>query len=201
MKLETLLKLTRNKLGIKDFTPIERYSYETNGYETFFEVPYTGAGDYAGAGSVGLANAEYIKDNFKSLFDSKALYELKLDYGYKCIAIPKVLPKLNKSQIESLIDLLDRVKDLCNYPLFDDEYLAEIESELENEAWNSVYKRDFLDCLIKKYPEKEDRIYDIDDNSLFELFESARDRANVYWINEYTSMYIDVDRVVNEVNL
>lgn len=90
------------------------------------------------------------------------------------------------------VELQQRMED---YPALDEGKLSEVESNDEDEAWDSWAHSEFRRGLEKRFG-CEFR----DGSDLREAFESARDVANEYWIHESSGPYIDIAKVVAAVS-
>lgn len=62
--------------------------------------------------------------------------------------------------------------------------------------------KDINNLSFYQYNKYVSATYDqIPDTSLWELLETLSDRSATYWENEYTSMYIDIDRCVESMTI
>lgn len=104
---------------------------------------------------------------------------------------------------EEMVEILEKLQD---YPIIDEEKMSEVESEWENEAWENWARSDFRRALTRKFPAREDDIDEFFDNegedfdTVWALFEDARERSNTDWRTEHSGMHIDIDRVVAAVD-
>ena len=82
--------------------------------------------------------------------------------------------------------------------------------ELQSEAWESYLSRDFeralerrLSDLLSEEENGEERaertVESISDGDLYSLLEEARESQNLYWESEHNSMYLDVERIVENL--
>ena len=102
-------------------------------------------------------------------------------------------------------DLLESLESLENYPVLDEDDCGALELELQSEAWESWASRDFsrylesrLSNLLESEEEAESKVETLSDSALFGLFETLRDRANLYWESESSpNQWIDVERVLD----
>ena len=69
------------------------------------------------------------------------------------------------------------------------------------EVFNDVYKDDLIKAIENKFNVDIDDYEVKDDQSLWYLMETLSERSNTYWENEYTSMYIDIDRCMESMNM
>lgn len=148
-------------------------------------VPNTMSGsDYSGS-IVSQSNYEVFLEKFG---DVEGVYRLTGDYSSYGVAIKADLK--NKEIAECIAALHD-------YPLIDDDAYSELETQIQGEAWESWGHTDFVRAIEKQF-EIEDLEFDNDDDCL-ELFEAARDKANLYWEPQTgCDVYINMTRVVKE---
>lgn len=114
--------------------------------------------------------------------------------GYSSFGILLTDEAMADEDIKATLEALER------YPVLDDEDVSWREIEAADEAWDSWARRDFLDILPKLGMDEAaaDELGNMEPAQLRELFETARESANVYWENESAgSMYIDTERVGN----
>lgn len=147
------------------------------------EVPYTSGSDYSG-GSIEVANKRAFLEDYGN---RAGVYETYGGYSSYGVVITRACLAANP-------DIRETIKSLEDYPLIDEELHSLVEMEAEDEAWESWAASDFERLLDpdmdKDYP--EDRIR--------ELFDNAREVANVYWENEQgNNAYIDLERVAKHV--
>lgn len=98
-------------------------------------------------------------------------------------------------------DVLPEVDDflsgLANYPLADEGAHSAMECEAQDKAYQDWGRSEFVRTLENVHHVELDTVAESD---VDELFEAARDAANVYWENQSGSdVYIDVDRIAGEV--
>lgn len=75
------------------------------------------------------------------------------------------------SQLERLADDLDYVKD--DYPVLDEQYLYDLEAEVEEESWGAYFMSDFRWAVCRELGCYEDDLFfdfQIDDDKLKEMF-------------------------------
>lgn len=100
---------------------------------------------------------------------------------------------------ESIRETLAR---LDSYPVLDEDHMSQVETDAENDAWESWACADFKRELAKRFPESEDVIDDMDSGTLRELLETTSDGAGIYWENETgNSAYIDLEKIAAAVDL
>lgn len=157
------------------------------------EVPYTMHSDYSGS-TVECANCLYIDENYKELL-SVAVW--RVYGGYSTEGYVRLIEfHTDNDELQELWDyFLDEIESLDNYPLFNDEYMSELELKIESESWEDYVKFDLTKALIEKGIYTEDNIPE--DSALRELFYKNSESANVYFECEsHNSGYWDIDRIV-----
>lgn len=156
--------------------------HDTNGQ--FLEVPYSTWSDYSGD-TVNRANYEYMLDNYK---DHPYFHEIY--GGYNTSGILLDVRIFDDSEIGD--DLLEKIEGLLNYPLFNDEYLSDLEMRLSKESWDGWVKYDLkraLDAAEIEYPE--------DDKELESLFWHCVSYNQFdFTFDDAVSAYIDIDKIV-----
>ena len=167
--------------------------------DSWIDVPYCGGSDYSGS-SVEASNYKVMKDEYGNHADVAFYYGGHGTYG--------VIYRENTKDE----DLLDIIKGLNDYPLISEDVNSEVEIEWENEAWESWARHDFIDELKKKFTNDldvedqadliakiEDKMENISDDRIWEIFQAAREEANQYWESENSGMYIDIKKVAAKV--
>jgi hypothetical protein len=95
---------------------------------------------------------------------------------------------------ESAVDDIERA--LADYPVLDDEKMSKIEIEQQREAWDNVYRREFVDALEKVYPDYYSLPNDICDTVEEEAFQEAS------WEHHSDSPYLtNLDELVDSVTI
>ena len=152
---------------------------------------YTVFGDYGGHGSVGMSNHRILVSEYQHI-------DLYGGYGSHYAGC----------RIDSLIkdtDYKDQIFEIYNglndYPCIDDEDLSNLEYDLSIEVFEDVYKSDLIDAIGERFDLDMDDYEVLHDQSLWVLLETLSDRSNTYWVNEYTSMYIDIDTCVDAMTI
>lgn len=152
---------------------------------------YTVFGDYGGHGSVGMSNHRILVSEYQHI-------DLYGGYGSHYAGC----------RIDSLIkdtDYKDQIFEIYNglndYPCIDDEDLSNLEYDLSIEVFEDVYKSDLIDAIGERFDLDMDDYGVLPDQSLWVLLETLSDRSNTYWVNEYTSMYIDIDTCVDAMTI
>jgi len=161
------------------------------------EIPYSVYSDYSGC-VVERANCDYVLANYDKLL-SIAIWEVYGGYGTRGI-VRLVDFHSDDENIQYLWDsLLDEINGLDNYPAFDDEYISQLELEMESEEWDSYIKSDLSHQLIKSGIYDDDSIPD--DDTLRSMMYSVMEKCNIYWEAESAvSGYIDIDQIVTNWN-
>jgi hypothetical protein len=166
-----------------------RHSSEPCG-QCYYMPELTGGSDYSG-GSVTLAN-------YRSMLESYRDYVVDLygGHGTYAIAIPVWAFVCKPAIAETLAGLDD-------YPVIDEEALSDLESEWEQEAWESFVRHDFkcalenarCECLVGQ----QCHWCTLSDEDARALFEAAREASNTYWEYEHSGAWIDLDRILPHV--
>jgi hypothetical protein len=160
---------------------------------------YCQSGDYGGAVHH-LSNAKELL----SSFSSPECRELVGSYGSHGVAIdPRYLSE----------ELLESLQSLESYPVLNEDALGELEIEFQGAAWESWARSDFsrkLESLLSEvlsaaaWENAEDwaeqSIESLSDSQLWNLFENAREEANLYWESQYNDVWIDTERVAESLS-
>ena len=183
---------------------------------TTHRIPYTASGDYCGS-LVEKANRTVIAEECNpgpSLIETYGGYggaelafapgaawkmvaryandsESDVDAADECVAT---------NLADALESLADIVAGLHDYPLVDDEAHSKAEMEAADEGWGNWAECDFLREAEKAH---DVEIEDADSSKAREVFEDARERANVYWYCEGSGegIYVDVEAVAKVLSL
>lgn len=173
-----------------------------------------GYSDYVSAGIINKANYNCFID---LECDSRSWD--KRSYGWNGSGI-QVDPRfISEEQLEF-------IESLESYCVADDDELAQLQMEAENEQWEQNYSSDVrrylvdmldnrLDCLtednlndpiVAKYKSdimmSDNWIDSKGDEWLYSIFDTAREQSNTYWeLDEYVSVSIDIDRVLESIDL
>lgn len=154
----------------------------------FYRSRFLQFGDYDNSCAVERANVREFKELYKDL-KGKAWHSVTGGYNSESIYID--ITCTDAGTIETL-------NNLFNYPAINDETVSEIESEIESEYWESVYKSEFLDAIKKKFDG-----WDIeckDDQKLWELYRELSDKSNTYFEVEAGGIgYIKIERLIDEL--
>lgn len=136
-------------------------------------------GDYGGAGSVGRANIDALKDRPGAWVENGA-------YWSEMLWLP--ITEENKEIVTELDE---------QYPLFDEEAHSEVEMRWEEEAWKDCYKQDLL-RLIAKDDSALSILFDTDSfdaDTLWQLYIESMDECNRYPTMEYSGASIPIDGI------
>lgn len=147
-------------------------------------VNWAGGSDYSGD-SVERSNFQVLLElaEEKGLL-GKGLWEVYGGFGSYGIVVSADV------EDEEILDLLAGLEE---YPVADEDHLAHLEIELEDEAWSSWAESDFVRALAREHG---GYVEDWDGEKLRGVFEDARERANEYWVSESGgSQWIDLGRV------
>jgi hypothetical protein len=160
----------------------------------WFIVGETEGGDYSG-GTVARSNYRKLEEMLTEAYpdSTPAVWgTLRGSHGSQSIIVK--YGDLD-DEIRGVIDAL------ADYPLIDEEDHSELEHTEEEEYWNSSYggRKDFCKDLGKALGMRwADELQEkLDDAIWDQVFEAAREDANVYW--EHSSSegpYIDMKRVI-----
>ncbi len=186
-----------------DFTP------DTDG--RYFLSDFLSGSDYSGS----IVERANYKDFLEDFGERDSVHEVFGGYGTFAIAV----------RIDAIDDEMAAVFDaLEDYPLISEETHSELELEAEGEAWESWAESDFVRELESRFsesgfgelvhvpdsePKSQSRLFETGERSkpenledaVRELFESARETANEYWVNESGGeMYIALDRNADSVD-
>jgi hypothetical protein len=155
---------------------------------------YCMAGDYCGAVHY-LSNGRVLLEEHGGSAQCRELYG---SYGSTGIVLdPKYLSE----------ELLESLQSLESYPILSEDDCGELELELQASAWESYLSRDFQRALERRLcellSEEEDgderaerTVESLSDGDLYSLLEDARESQNLYWENEHNSMWLDVEKLV-----
>ena len=140
------------------------------------------SGDYSGCAAQ-AANRRALLENTK-LCEKLGIEELNESYSTDSVLFP--IAALQDSEI------LELFKSLENYPCLDDELLSEIESELENECFESFGLSDF-----RRHVESvtDFNLDDISDEQLTSVYYACASETNynVFTVESGTSGFFDFD--------
>lgn len=166
-------------------------------------------GDYGGAGSIGLANIraivadrragevcncyfgslEYDESVIEAVNAGATVLHASGGYGSECVYI--------RSDSELASETLEALE---NYPSLDDDESSNIELQWEQEAWDSWVCSDLERKCWPAFGDDDDTPPGFDalsDSDKFEAYRAAMESENVYPTPEYSSVYIDVDRIAD----
>jgi hypothetical protein len=160
---------------------------------------YCQSGDYGGAVHY-RSNANVLL----SEFSSPECRELYGSYGSHGVAIdPRYLSE----------DLLENLQSLENYPVLSEDDLSYLETELQDEAWESWARSDFsrkLESLLSETLSAagweiaeewaEQSIESLSEDQLSSLFREGAESANLYWESQCNDVWIDVERVTESLS-
>jgi hypothetical protein len=155
------------------------------------------SGDYHGAPYTASNCRVLLKEHGRE--GNPEIRETYGSYGSQSVVIdPRYLSE----------DLLESLESLENYPVLDEDDCAALELELQSEAWASWASRDFsrylenrLSDLLDNEEEAESKVEALSDSALFGLFETLRDRADLYWESQSSpDQWIDVEAVLDSAD-
>jgi hypothetical protein len=171
---------------------IDEYGQVCYGYPKYspdgdyLEVPLTTYSNYSG-GTAEHANCNYFLDRFGAL---AGVHEMYGGHGTRGVLIEYKLYENN----EEIRDVIDSLND---YPVMSDNFLSDLEDQLELEAWNNWVKDDLIAELEKrgiKYPEDE-----VDLQTHFYRIVNGSDTYFVF--KDAVSADIDIKKVVDSWEL
>jgi hypothetical protein len=144
-------------------------------------------GRYRNSDCVNKSNYEVFVEEFGKL---DGVYKSTGGMGTYAVFIrPDLL--LNK-------DILETLCVLTEYPVLNDMVHSEMEEETKEESWDNWVQEDFESSLEGKLNLEN---LDYEDEDLRKVFETGRSRANEYWYEESSGMYINVERIASVITL
>lgn len=152
---------------------------------------YTVFGDYGGHGSIGMSNHRILVNEY----DHIDVYGGYGSHMAGCRIDRLIKDKEYKDQIFEVYN------GLYDYPAIDDYDMSNLEYDLSIEVFEDVYKDELIEAIEDKFSIDIDDYEVLPDQSLWVLMETLSERSNTYWENEYTSMYIDIDRCIESMNM
>ncbi len=157
---------------------------------TLIQVPFTSFSDYGGS-IVERSNSEAILCEFE-------VYEFvhPCEGGWGSSTVFIELGKLLTCPQADFDLIISRIEALLSYPLLDEELYSEMCLDAQNEDWENWVRHDFLKALEKKFG---DYYLDFDRDSLRSLFETVCERSNIYWVEEESGMWIDIEDIVENI--
>lgn len=155
---------------------------------------YALSGDYCGAPHT-LSNCRVLLEEFGGSPQCRETYG---SYGSRSIAVdPRYLSE----------ELLESLQSLENYPVLNEDDCGALELELQYEAWESWAERDFSRALEERLSSlcgdelAEQAVESLSSDQLWNVFESLREEANVYWESQGSpDQWIDVERIVERAS-
>jgi hypothetical protein len=100
---------------------------------------------------------------------------------------------LHKDALE-FQEVRDMIGNLDDYPLLDEAVYDKLFYEATEEAWENWARSSFIRELSEEGV-SEDWLDEVSFETLFEMFEEARDKANVYWEEDGPGVSINLGRV------
>lgn len=98
----------------------------------------------------------------------------------------------NETAVNLAIELTES---LNNYPVLNDERFSELQLEDQYKSFKNCYKSDYISELEKQFPELTDCLYDIDNDILYEYFNSVADSCGIEWELDSSGSNIDYDSI------
>jgi hypothetical protein len=173
------------------------------GETAVWTLPGLSFGDYGGGGSAARANIDYVLKHYSKLFSEGILVQRFESHGGELIMLAET--EVSDELADAFQDFVDTVNGLEDYPVIDEGRMSEVELQWEIEAWNGWAESDFIRAILKRMNTDGWNVSEMLDGFkygeqfILELFETARERANVYWETEYSSSWIDVEAVAAKV--
>ena len=196
---------------------------------TFEAMPACDFGDYGGSGSVGRANLNVLRDQFKdrlcveafSRYDSDGtikdsrVHQRESDYsgvdliilegGYSSESAYIRIPSDDESDDDYRAEYQGIVSNLENYPVLSDDELSQVEVEWCDEAIEEIAKYD-LSRELRAYPlpgcddDTLEAVWDgLDEERQYQLIRDAMDKGNIYAEAEYNGSFIRASEVAPHV--
>jgi hypothetical protein len=159
---------------------------KTKGVIYFFH-PHLGFSDYDGKSTaVERSNLRMFLKKFKKC---RRIKHVSGCCGYEAIAID--ITCINQEIINTLVALDD-------YPIINDEDHSRMENEMEEEAWESWLKRDFISAIEKKFDAYDS---DPDEDELLELYYELKEKNNAdAYIKPGGIFYISIHRLLEQLD-
>ena len=99
-------------------------------------------------------------------------------------------------------ETIELIAGLDSYPVFDDEYVSEVELELEDEAWHDWVRRDIAKAIEYAVGDNYDEVTTITDDwdnlpddVAYQFYRDAMEATNTY----FESNHVDVDRISDHI--
>lgn len=193
---------------------------------TFATLPALSFGHYGGAGSIGRANINCILEDKSLKIDPISyglvtdiqecnargkdsvadivalLYGADKYFGDGPYSAPDAVHAQGSYGSETVWLRLDdngnneTLDALCDYPVIDDEAVSAVESQWEEDAFDSWLESDLIRALSDSL---QDTLYDIPNDKRMDLtwtaYRAAMEECNEYPVPEYDGIYVDVDRI------
>ena len=139
--------------------------------DCYVPIPATSWGDYGGD-IVGRANCAWLTDNFQ---------EYVILAGYGGHDGQTALLKVGSEVPSYLLELIEGLRD---YPLFDDEYLSDIERSVEDEDLDSYILRDIKDEIEDNQGWVDAEEHGFDDDEIRRHYYALRSSGDIRWESE-----------------
>jgi hypothetical protein len=177
----------------------------------YFLSDFLSGSDYSGC----LVERANYRDFLADFGERDGVHEAYGGHGTFAVAV----------RIDAIDDEMTAVLDaLEDYPLISEETHGEMELEAQDEAWESWAESDFVRELEGRFgedafaelvyapdgePEGQSRLFETGErrppadlaDAVRQLFETARETANEYWIDETGgNAWIDLDRVCDAID-
>lgn len=155
-------------------------------------IPFCSHGDYDNSCHVERSNYRVFMEMFGSL---PGIYPVYGHHDSRAILVDIDMHANNQ-------DMIDVIAGLYDYPCIDEEDMANMEFEMQSEAWDNYLAADFrsaLEDIIRKELELDDfdDVPEISDEKLVEIRDVLMDQTNTYFqIEAGGNIYLDINRVV-----
>ncbi len=169
--------------SLRDFHPMEG-DIDPGGFFLPKDLSYS----RLQSSSVEIAN---VRGFMRQYGEMDGVYLVGGSHGTAAVAIR--ISAITQDILDTLMGLIE------DYPAMDDMDVSQVEHERIDEAWTDWAHFDFIRALEQAMPEAEELIDGLDDDRARELFDNVRDRINVEWSEDSSSMYIDIEKVAAAV--
>ena len=145
-ELNDLLKQFDNVISTLEKTRMGRFDSleHDSGFFILFELNPYGYGEY----TLYKANMQYLRDEYPSifgeLFDDQEIY-LSINLG----EVKATIAKFDNDKFDSFARMLDDFDELADYPVWNDELMYQIESEMFNEYWTDYGRTEAIESVNK----------------------------------------------------
>lgn len=168
--------------------------YRSKLEDGWYQVEYATGSDYSG-GSVNESNYQVLGEMLEEHHpeDSEPVVWARTSGGHGTYGIVVRYGDLEED-VREAIDALE------DYPLMDEEHHSNLELEQQGEAWENWGERDFIgECAKQLGIDRGDLEEAVEGLNWLDVFELAREKANVYWEDQNgEGQWIDMERVADK---